>query len=292
MTILQGTMQDGTVIPVQVDAQGRLVAEGLQGPPGPAGPTGPVGPEGPPIALPPNPKDGDVLGWANGGLAWLVPAQKAPDLFAYTDLITAVGTAPGTEYWHGLSGDIAGNIQATGLFNGTCGGIMANNNNTSFSWTVPQQHNFMDVRVEFSALVGSDGYCYVNGQQMHVRGVGNLYCTVDTVVSGRFSGFSVQAANSRGAEMGGFRVGGACLKEKGSGTLLTFASDRGLSDFKPGDAVHLGGSPSVTATVRSVDVANSQITLDTIASGFVVGGRVVGPWLESTGFLRLEPGSR
>lgn len=27
MTILQGTMQDGTVIPVQVDAQGRLVAE-------------------------------------------------------------------------------------------------------------------------------------------------------------------------------------------------------------------------------------------------------------------------
>jgi len=47
MTVLQGTMQDGTLIPVQVDAQGRLVAEGLQGQPGPEGPTGPAGPEGP-----------------------------------------------------------------------------------------------------------------------------------------------------------------------------------------------------------------------------------------------------
>jgi hypothetical protein len=37
MTVLQGTMQDGTVVPVQVDAQGRLVAEGIQGPPGPPG---------------------------------------------------------------------------------------------------------------------------------------------------------------------------------------------------------------------------------------------------------------
>jgi hypothetical protein len=37
MTVLQGTMQDGTLIPVQVDSQGRLVAEGLQGPQGPPG---------------------------------------------------------------------------------------------------------------------------------------------------------------------------------------------------------------------------------------------------------------
>jgi hypothetical protein len=47
-------MQDGTVIPVQVDAQGRLVAEGLAGPagadstvPGPEGPQGPKGDAGP-----------------------------------------------------------------------------------------------------------------------------------------------------------------------------------------------------------------------------------------------------
>jgi hypothetical protein len=40
-------MQDGTVVPIQVDAQGRLVAEGLQGVQGPAGPAGPAGPPGP-----------------------------------------------------------------------------------------------------------------------------------------------------------------------------------------------------------------------------------------------------
>jgi hypothetical protein len=46
-------MADGTIVPVQVDAQGRLVAQGLDGPPGPAGAdgadgaTGPAGPAGP-----------------------------------------------------------------------------------------------------------------------------------------------------------------------------------------------------------------------------------------------------
>lgn len=61
-------MQDGTVIPVQVDAQGRLVAEGLQGV---AGPQGPPGADGGSFALPPNPLDGQVLGWENGAFAWL-----------------------------------------------------------------------------------------------------------------------------------------------------------------------------------------------------------------------------
>jgi hypothetical protein len=43
-------MQDGTIIPVQVDAQGRLVAEGLQGAAGPAGAAGPPGADGSPGA--------------------------------------------------------------------------------------------------------------------------------------------------------------------------------------------------------------------------------------------------
>jgi len=37
MTILQGTTSTGQIIPVQVDGQGRLVAQGLEGPPGPKG---------------------------------------------------------------------------------------------------------------------------------------------------------------------------------------------------------------------------------------------------------------
>ena len=80
-------MQDGTVIPVQVDAQGRLVAEGLAGPAGPAGPQGPQGEKGDPgtggVVLPPNPADGAQLIWRSGGLAWsktqLPPAPVDPN---------------------------------------------------------------------------------------------------------------------------------------------------------------------------------------------------------------------
>ena len=63
--ILLGTQSNGETLPVQVDATGRLVAEGLQGPEGPAGPPGPGG------ELPPDPYEGALLGWLNGGLAWI-----------------------------------------------------------------------------------------------------------------------------------------------------------------------------------------------------------------------------
>ena len=79
--ILLGTQSNGETLPVQVDAFGRLVAEGLQGPegepgsPGEQGPPGPQGPQGEPgkdgIELPPDPYEGAVLGWLGGGLAWL-----------------------------------------------------------------------------------------------------------------------------------------------------------------------------------------------------------------------------
>ena len=62
--ILFGTQSNGETLPVQVDATGRLVAEGLPGPEGPPGPPG-VG------QLPPDPEEGQVLGWLNGELAWL-----------------------------------------------------------------------------------------------------------------------------------------------------------------------------------------------------------------------------
>lgn len=45
--ILEGTTSSGAVVPVQVTADGKVVAEGLQGPQGPEGPEGPEGPPGP-----------------------------------------------------------------------------------------------------------------------------------------------------------------------------------------------------------------------------------------------------
>lgn len=84
--ILYGTQSNGETLPVQVDNTGRLVAEGLEGPRGPEGPQGPEGPEGPPgppIDLPPDPYEGALLGWLNGGLAWIgtPPVPVPPGLF-------------------------------------------------------------------------------------------------------------------------------------------------------------------------------------------------------------------
>ena len=51
MITLYGVTEDGTSVPVQVTADGRVVAQGLEGPasevPGPPGPQGPPGPYGP-----------------------------------------------------------------------------------------------------------------------------------------------------------------------------------------------------------------------------------------------------
>ena len=44
--VLYGTQSNGETLPVQVDEFGRLVAEGLQGPPGAEGPPGSDGENG------------------------------------------------------------------------------------------------------------------------------------------------------------------------------------------------------------------------------------------------------
>ena len=112
--ILLGTQSNGETLPVQVDATGRLVAEGLQGEPGQPGADGADGPPGTPgtpgtpgergpegpqgeqgiqgeigpkgdkgdpgeFELPPDPQEGEVLGWENGQLSWisLVPPEPS-----------------------------------------------------------------------------------------------------------------------------------------------------------------------------------------------------------------------
>jgi hypothetical protein len=66
-------------IPNDVEIQGDLTVTGLingsigVGEQGPEGPEGPAGPPGPPGAdmLPPNPENGDVLGYINDEIAWV-----------------------------------------------------------------------------------------------------------------------------------------------------------------------------------------------------------------------------
>ena len=80
--ILYGTQSTGETLPVQVDATGRLVAEGLDGPTGPEGPVGPEGPEGPAGAGVPQPygAEGDVLTIVNGAPAWAANIPPEPPI--------------------------------------------------------------------------------------------------------------------------------------------------------------------------------------------------------------------
>ena len=102
--VLLGTQSNGETLPVQVDATGRLVAEGLQGPQGEDGAQGPPGNDGGAFPLPPDPYEGALLGWLNGGLAWLNGSIPIPeDVFgpitawdAQSSLITVRGPIPET----------------------------------------------------------------------------------------------------------------------------------------------------------------------------------------------------
>ena len=83
--ILYGTQSNGETLPVQVDATGRLVAEGLQGAqgePGPKGDTGDPGPEGPPGEGVPTPygEEGQVLTIVEGTPTWASPVAPDPQI--------------------------------------------------------------------------------------------------------------------------------------------------------------------------------------------------------------------
>ena len=72
--VLYGTQSNGETLPVQVDATGRLVAEGLQGQPGPPGEEGPPGPN----ELLPYGEEGSFLVIENGVPTWST-AVTPPD---------------------------------------------------------------------------------------------------------------------------------------------------------------------------------------------------------------------
>lgn len=67
MAILYGTQSNGETLPVLVDQFGNLLAKGIEGPPGPPGEPGEPGS----AAFPPDPQEGDLLGYQNGEVAWI-----------------------------------------------------------------------------------------------------------------------------------------------------------------------------------------------------------------------------
>ena len=78
--ILLGTQSNGETLPVQVNDFGQLVAEGIQGSEGPPGPPGEPGADGGDFPLPPDPENGDVLGWQDDQLQWISGIDPQPPL--------------------------------------------------------------------------------------------------------------------------------------------------------------------------------------------------------------------
>jgi len=107
MSILEGTTSTGQIIPVLVDGQGRLVAQGLNGPQGPAGPTGPQGPKGDPgqsiNSFGFKPATGrtveflNIPSWATK-LTFVVNGVKLNDSAICFILLGAGGSFQGTQY--------------------------------------------------------------------------------------------------------------------------------------------------------------------------------------------------
>ena len=100
--ILEGTTSSGAVVPVQVTADGKVVAEGRTGPQGPPGPEGPQGPPGPDspiwdrngtVVSPTN--DGDSLELTSGSTAGvsLNPGSTGKPFVRNSDGRIGVGTA-------------------------------------------------------------------------------------------------------------------------------------------------------------------------------------------------------
>lgn len=106
MSLLTGITQSGVEVAVQVDSQGRLVAEGLTGPAGatgaaglvgPAGPTGPMGPPTDGVDLILSSPELTVAPFVNGSYRSNVTAVAALDVDCslgnyYTKTITGAST--------------------------------------------------------------------------------------------------------------------------------------------------------------------------------------------------------
>lgn len=275
MTVLQGTMSDGTLIPVQADSQGRLVCEGLQGPEGPQGPPG-VG------ELPPNPKNGDVLAWDNG-LVWVsgvIPAGPPWE----TDEITDVQGIPVP--WSNFLSTPQGFQGANISKNGKVIGLAAYAFDGSTDHMCATSADSGDKAIKFAppvavAVTSSFRiYCGSNNStpdnfSVSTGGAGKSF-SIDPSTSAWFSipefvGATISAdsplimANSRGGQntmVGGIEIDGSVLVNNAFLPQLTFASDKNLDKFKQGDVINQEDS-AASGTVDSVDIAAKTITLAT-----------------------------
>ena len=271
--ILLGTQSNGETLPVQVDATGRLVAEGLPGPEGPPGPPG-IG------QLPPNPQNGDVLAWDNG-LVWvsgIIPAappetaeitQIGIDVILYSRTASVTGpgafSPPGTE----LSKIFDGNPD-------TFGSVEGSNETVAIVWDASSYN--LDTANGAITCRQPGGWTF--------ECVGTLG-TASTVVSSGADGSALPyvgilqsvTVQGNGANWFWVKQNGEFLVDGTPQVSLTFASDKDLDKFNPGDAV-TQDDEAASGSVGYVETENNKMVLAETSGvwGPVNDGRyVIGP---------------
>lgn len=146
--ILLGTQSNGETLPVQVDAFGRLVAEGLEGARGPEGPQGPEGPEGPPGpgGLPEGGEEGQVLQIVNGVPTWetlhIGPSLKWSD------------------YLRGKNNSINDISNPANAFDGIASTYARTKETSQLIWKPPVEIQIISLEVSYSQASLNPGYTF------------------------------------------------------------------------------------------------------------------------------------
>lgn len=252
--ILLGTQSNGETLPVQVDATGRLVAEGLPGPEGPPGPPG-IG------QLPPNPQNGDVLAW-DDGLVWVsgiipaAPPETAEIIQVGVDVVlysrTCSVTGPGA---FSPAGNELSNIFDADPDN--LGAVEGSDESVAIVWDASSYN--LDTANEAIRCRQAGGRTFT---------VTGTLGTADTVVSTDPEGSPLPyvgilqevRVTGNGANWFWVKNNGELLVDGTPQVSLTFASDKDLDKFNSGDAV-VQDDEAASGSVGSIDIGNNKMVL-------------------------------
>jgi hypothetical protein len=289
--ILQGTMQDGTVIPVQVDAQGRLVAEGLPGPAGPPGPEGPAGGSASDPSqlarLPYPPLATDLMVAWRTGTRYAIPLGDIfPDLLGAHESspITTVTDIPAIDYVQSIIayGAVpAGWDQRAEWFDGSTTPLRQlddNNGPAGFKFAVPVVGVF-----RFFIAATSHG-SLPSTWSLRINGTATYHANSTTGgwVSVNETAITTVEGNNQsggGTYLGAIEQSGALMIGSARYMDLVVQDSAGLSSFKPGDQVvaingtsgqletGTGGIVEVNLQTRTVRIAAPS---GNWAAGFVI----------------------
>jgi hypothetical protein len=282
-------MQDGTVIPVQVDAQGRLVAEGLAGPAGPAGPQGPQGEKGDKgdpgssggLVLPPGATEGAMLGWQDGQLAWIFTRSRRT---AVTSRIVSVTPRNGVIWSQYLTSETGWGKGSTNVNVFAGGWSYAAEGDPCRATFAPPGGIYIAQSFSCEGSVGGTNW---GGQQVYVWEGGSsdkawndssqVQRTPSWWAGHTFKSLTWVGTHGESPVFKGFYVDGVRMADSAPGTLIEFETAQDLDLLRLGDVVHQRDN-AATGRIIEIDIPSRFVVVDDVQGAFgPAGQQVEGP---------------